>query len=114
MNEQTNTSAVRDAADLIFAAEELLTVGAVNDLPRVSAAVDRIARAAKSLRPNHLDDALDHVASRAAFLTSSHPATYDVEPDDPDQRPIAAADEVIAKREAQDVDALRDRVRGEA
>lgn len=114
MNEQTNTSAVRDAADLIFAAEELLTVGAIDELDRVSAAVDRIARAAKALRPNHLDDALDHVASRAAFLASNHPRTDHVGQDEPDQRGIAAVDQVIANREAQDVEALRDRVRGEA
>lgn len=111
-------SSVRDAADLIFAAEELLTLADVDDLGRVTAAIDRMARAAKALRANHLDDALDHVAARAAFLHTTRPRpvmgslVLDSRPDadDRDGRRDAAVDALV---DAADVDALRDRVRGD-
>jgi hypothetical protein len=109
MTEPSNTSSVRDAADLIFAAEELLTLAGPDDLGRVAAAVDRVARAAKALRPNHLDDALEHVAARAVFLSSGVPLTA---APDVDRRRAAAVDALVDAADGPDVDALRERVRG--
>lgn len=110
MTDQTTASSVRDAADLIFAAEEMLSFADPDDLGRIAAAIDRIARAAKALRPNHLDDALDHVAARAVFLGSGAPLRP--APSDVDRRRQAAVDTLVGTP-GPDVDALRDRVRGD-
>ena len=126
---ETNASAVRDAADLIYAAEILLdqSLDATAD---TVAAIDRIARAAKALRANHLDDALAHVAARAEWIAterarwvpgdSDHPVTVDpTGRSDRDARHEAAVDEIVLGAGAEpvpetpDVAALRDRVRGD-
>lgn len=114
MNDNTGASSVRDATDLIFAAEELMDLVDPDQLGRVAAAIDRIARAAKALRPNHLDDALDHVVARATYVEGervgwTQQMTLDV--DDRDDRHVAAVDALV-EPVRQDVDALAERVRG--
>ena len=113
------TSAVRDAADLIFAAEELLDLATGDDLATVASAVDRIARAAKALRPGHLDDALAHVAARAMFVAQERQRYQAVKSwtetalDDLDDRHAAAVDALVGTPDSPDVEALRERVRGD-
>ena len=125
---ETNASAVRDAADLIYAAEILLdqSLDATAD---TVAAIDRIARAAKALRANHLDDALAHVAARAEWIATerarwvpgdSYPVTVDpAGRSDRDARHATAVDEIVLGAGAEpvpetpDVAARRDRVRGD-
>lgn len=112
MADQTSTSAVRDAAELIAAAEELL---AVADSPmEVALHIGTIADAAKALRANHLADVLDHVRYRAGRVLDTRDAgwltseagkivTPDPEPTDDD-----------TPRELYDsVDELRGRVLGD-
>ncbi|MFN2346024.1 MAG: hypothetical protein ABR616_09960 [Dermatophilaceae bacterium] len=63
MSDETTTSAVREAASLIEASEEILAIAVV---PLDAADwIGQISTAAKALRPGHLDDALEHVHRRA-------------------------------------------------
>lgn len=127
---ETNASAVREAAALIFAAEDLLDLGASDDLDRIAAAVTQIARSGKALRANHLDDALAHVAARAEWVAQerrrwepqmkSAPAdpwgladTVVDDTRDRDARREAAVDTLVGTPDVADVAALRDRVRGD-
>jgi hypothetical protein len=132
MTEQTSTSAVRDAARLIAAAEELLAEA--SDPAETAAHVADIALAAKSLRANHLDDALDHVTHRAERVAEtrrrgwllSEPVAFDEEgpsasqdsPSEPEAstraaRHAAAVDELVGDPGAPDPEALRARVHGQ-
>ena len=60
---ESSASAVRDAAHLIAAAEELLAIA--HDPVEAATYIGTIADAAKALRANHLADALEHVRYRA-------------------------------------------------
>jgi|GEM_PF-5270538 len=60
---ESSASAVRDAAHLIAAAEELLAISP--DPVEAATYIGTIADAAKALRANHLADALEHVRYRA-------------------------------------------------
>lgn len=60
---ETSASAVRDAAHLIAAAEEILALAP--DPEEAATYIGTVADAAKALRANHLADALEHVRYRA-------------------------------------------------
>jgi hypothetical protein len=66
MSEPTSSSAVRDAARLIAAAEELFDIAP--DCGVAAAHIHEVAEASKALRSNHLDDVLAHVEMRAGRL----------------------------------------------
>lgn len=102
---EPSASSVRDAAALIFAAERL--IGDADDPHDVATAIDTLARAAKALRPNHLDDALAHVAHRARYIAAQQHGTVPSS-DDPHAPSLFDDTPVVSG----DVEALRSRVRG--
>ena len=140
---ETSASAVRDAAHLIGAAEELLAIAA--DPAEVAIYIGTIADAAKALRANHLEDALEHVHYRATRLADtrrsgwllSEPIQFDSGQDsdgaawtddapqaaqDSPSEPEAAArsarhadavDALLGDPDAPDPEALRARVHGD-
>ena len=113
MSDRPETSAVRDAAALIGAAEELLDLAL--DPKEAATYIGTIADAAKALRANHLADALEHVHYRAGRLADTRPSGSLLEPfmsgwpdpssDEEEPSPEAAARD--ARHEAA-VDALVD------
>lgn len=78
MSDRPETSAVRDAAALIGAAEELLDLAP--DPKEAATYIGTIADAAKALRANHLADALEHVHYRAGRLADTRPSGSLLEP----------------------------------
>ena len=107
MSDRPETSAVRDAAALIGAAEELLDLAP--DPKEAATYIGTIADAAKALRANHLADALEHVHYRAGRLADTRPSgsLLERDPSSDEEEPSSEAAARDARHEAA-VDALVD------
>jgi hypothetical protein len=80
MTREPESSAVRAAADLFAAAEELLATAP--DPNEAADCIEQLAKASKALTPRHLDEALEHVTWRAARVSDLRPKgllTFDAE-----------------------------------